>query len=67
MLFFLAFYSSKNPEQNVTGSKNIKQQKLFPTLVINQYIRMISEGSYDSEVTADEISDLHYWIKLYFK
>ncbi len=28
---------------------------------------MISEGSYDSEVTADEISDLHYWIKLYFK
>ncbi len=36
-------------------------------MVMNQYIRMISEGSYDSEVTADEISDLHYWIKLYFK
>ncbi len=49
MMFFLAFYSSKNPEQNVTGSKNIKSNKQFPTLVINQYIRMISEGSSDSE------------------
>ncbi len=28
-LFFLAFYSSKNTEQNVTGSKNIKQQNCF--------------------------------------
>ncbi len=28
---------------------------------------MISEGSYDSGVTADENSDLHHWIKLYFK
>ncbi len=28
--------------------KNIKQQK-FPTLAINQYIRMISEGSHESE------------------
>ncbi len=27
MLLFLAFYSSKNPEQNVTGSKKILNHK----------------------------------------
>ncbi len=31
--------------------KNLKTAKLFQTLVINQYIRMISEGSYDSYET----------------
>ncbi len=25
--------------------KNVKQQKLFPTLIINQHIKIISEGS----------------------
>ncbi len=65
-LFFLAFYLSKESWtkchrfQKILNSKNI-------SLVINQYIRMISEGSVTLKtgVTADENSDLNHWIKLY--
>jgi len=45
---------SKNPKCISVFHKNIKQQKLFSTLIIiineaNQHIRMISEGSCDTE------------------
>ena len=49
MLFFLTFYSSKNPEKSITGFKKYKAAQLFPMLIINQHIRMISEGSCDTE------------------
>ncbi len=39
MLFFSTFYSSKNPEK----------KKLFSTSAANHHIRMISEGSCDTE------------------
>ncbi len=46
MLFFLTFYSSK---KNVSGSKKILSSTTVSTLIINQHIRMISEGSCDTE------------------
>ena len=41
MLFFLTFYPSKNPEKSIAV--------LLIILIINQHIRMISEGSCDTE------------------
>ncbi len=58
MLFFWTFYSSKNPEMyhSFQSLQNITQQ-LFSKLIIrnvswaeNQFIRMIFEGSCDTEV-----------------
>ncbi len=41
MLFFFTFYSSKNPEKSITGSKKYEAAQLCPTLIINQHIRLI--------------------------
>ncbi len=69
LLFFWTFYLSKNPEKS--SHKNIKQQK-FSTLIKkirapNQHIRMISEGSCDTEdwINDAENSILHHRYKLY--
>ncbi len=43
MLFFLTFYSSKNPENSITGYQKYEAAKQLPQLMINQYIIMISE------------------------
>ncbi len=44
------FYSSNNPEKKcIIVSKNIKQQNKNVSWVENQHIRMISEGSCDTE------------------
>ncbi len=70
MLFFFTFYSSRNPEKKYHRfQKNIKQQKLFPTLIINQHIRMISEGSCDTEDWSNDAknSALRHRNKLCFK
>ncbi len=70
MLLFLAFYSSKNPEQNVTGSKKILNHKTVSNT--GKKINILEWFQKDhmtlkTGVTADEISDLHHWIKLDFK
>ncbi len=53
MLFFWTFYSSKNLEKKcISSHKNIKQHNYFNNTVswaANQHIRMISEGSHDTE------------------
>ncbi len=64
MLYFLTFYSSKNPEKIITGFKKIKAAELIPTLIINQHIGVISEESCNNEA---ENSTLHHRNKLYFK
>ncbi len=46
--FFLTFYISKNTEK-ITHPKKYEAAQRFPTLIINQHIRMISEGSCDTE------------------
>ncbi len=48
MLFFLTVYLSSNSGKSITGSKK-KAAQLFLTLIINQNVRMISEGSCDTE------------------
>ncbi len=45
MLFFLTFY----PEKNINFQKEKKAVHLFPALIINQHIRMISKESCDAE------------------
>ncbi len=60
MLFFWTFYSSKNPENNVSQFPHkYEAAQLFSTMIINknktkywalnQHIKMISEGSCDTE------------------
>ncbi len=52
MLFFLTSYLSKNPENTLISTTvfNIdKNNKCFFSWAANQYIRMISEGSCDTE------------------
>ncbi len=57
MLFFWTFYSSKNPEKKSMFPQKYEAAWLFSTLIIiinvcwaaNQHIRMISEGSCDTE------------------
>ncbi len=69
MLFFLTVYSSKNQRKSFTGSKeNIKHQTVS-TVIINQNIIMISEGSCDTEDWSndDKNSALRHRNKLYFK
>ncbi len=43
MLFFNFLFIKESWKKVLQVLKTIKQQKLFPTLIINQYIRMISE------------------------
>ncbi len=65
MLIFLTLYSSKilNTVSQVT--KTIKHHNCFP---INHHIRMISEGSWDTEDWRNdaENSALHHRNKLHF-
>ncbi len=53
MLFFWTFYSSKNPEENVSRFPGAQLffQKITRNVswAANQNITMISEGSYDTE------------------
>ncbi len=69
MLFFLTFYSSKNQRKSVTGSKTFLSSTTVSTLIRNQYIRMISGGSCDTEDWSNdaENSALRHINKLYFK
>ncbi len=62
MLFFLTFYSSKHQRKKYLCSKKILSSTTVSTFIINQHIKMISEG-----VMADENSALHHRNKLYFK
>ncbi len=75
MVFFLTFYSSMHPKKyhRFQKKKNklikkIKAAQLFPILIINQHIRMISEGpcieDWSNEATN---SALHHINKLHFK
>ncbi len=52
MLFFLAFYSSKTPEQNVTGSKKYSAAKRLG-YVCNP--RSLKEGTETSRRVTDEL------------
>ncbi len=65
MLFFLTFYSSFIQE----SLKKILSSTTDSTLIINQHIRMISEGSCDTEDWSNdaEKSDLIHRNELYFK
>jgi len=73
MLFFLTFYSSMDPEKSITGSKKILSNTTVFNIdnnwVSNHHIRMISEGSCDTEDCSNdaENSALHHRNKLYFK
>ncbi len=51
MQLFLTLYSSKNQikKYHVTFQKNQYEAAQVSTLIINQHIRMISEGSCDTE------------------
>ncbi len=67
---FLLIRESYQRSQNITGPKNkYEAAQRFPTLIINQHIRMISEGSCDTEDWSNdaENSALHHRNKLYFK
>ncbi len=46
---FLTFYISKNTEKISHIPKKYEAAQRFPALIINQHIRMISEGSCDTE------------------
>ncbi len=74
------FCSTKNPEKKgITVSTKIwssttdfnidNNQKMYITWAANQYIRMISEGSCDTEDWSNdaENSALHHSNKLHFK
>ncbi len=63
MLFFWPFYSSKNPEKlNHFSLKNIKQHNIFNIVITirniywaaNRHIRMISEGSRDTDAWSND-------------
>ncbi len=56
----------KNPEKFIMGPKS---STLFPTLNINQNIRVISEGSYDTEDWSNDAENpaLFHRNKLYFR
>ncbi len=66
MLFFVSFYWSNNQKNNYHRVKIIKQHNSF---IIYQHIRMISEGSCDTEDWSNdaENSVLRHRNKLYFK
>ncbi len=57
------FYSSKNPEKSITGSKKKKASQLFPTLIMNQHIRMISKRSCDTEDWSNDAENAALHIK----
>ncbi len=69
-MFFWTFYSPKSPEKWITVSTKYEAAQLFLTLTIlrhfswaaNQVIRMISEGSRDTEEWSNdaENSALHH-------
>ncbi len=71
MFFFNIFIHQSIKLKSITGSKKKKKIKQHNNFNIdnNQHIRMICEGSCDTEdwVMADEISVLHNINKLYFK
>ncbi len=71
MLFFWKF-SSKNPEKKHQFPQNYEAAKLISTLIIirnvswaaNQHIRMISEGSCDTEDWSNHcITEINYTLK----
>ncbi len=68
MLFFCLFINE--PQESITCSiKKKKAAQQFTTLIINKHIRMISEGSCDTEDFSNdaENSALHHRNSLYFK
>ncbi len=70
ILFFLTLYSSKNQSKKYhMFQKIILISTTVSTLIITQHIRMISEGSCDTEDWSNdaENSALHHRNKLYFK
>ncbi len=69
MLIFGSFYSSKNPEKNYSTVLNIDNNNKNVSWAANQNIRMISEGSCDTEDWSNdaENSALTHRNKLYFK
>ncbi len=66
MLFFLNFYIKRKKSQ---VPKKYEAAQRFPTLIINQHIRMISEGSCDTEdwsndaENSDLITEINYILK----
>ncbi len=71
MLFFFNFLFINEPQKSITGSKKKKKNpaQLFPSLIINQHIRMIPKGSYDTEDWSNDAENLalNHRNKLYFK
>ncbi len=67
MLFVWIFYSSKNPEKKnfYSLNKNIKQKHWLCFLSRNQHIRMISEGSCDTDDAENSalITAINYILK----
>ncbi len=70
----LNFLLIKEKQKNIKGTpppfrKKYEAAQQFPTLIINQYIRMISEGSCDTEDLSNDaenwalISVIHYILK----
>ncbi len=57
----------KNPKKSLTGPKHFKAAQIFPTLIINQHIRMISEGPRDTEYLSIDAENSALPHKLYFK
>ncbi len=67
---FGSFYSSKNPEKMYSTVLNIdSNDKKNVSWTVSQHIRMISEGSCDTEDWSNdaENSALHHRSKLHFK
>ncbi len=67
MLFFFTFYESENPKIYHRSPQKIWSK--FPTLIINQRIRIISEGSCDTEDWSNDaensalITEIHFILK----
>ncbi len=72
MLFFLTFYLSKNQRKKYHRFQKILSSTTVSTLIINQHIRMISEGSCDTEDRSNDaensaLRQINKYFKVYLK
>ncbi len=68
VFFFFLLFIHQRILKKVSGSKkNIKQQKPFPTLIINQNIILISEGSCDTEDWSNDAENSTLITEISFK
>ncbi len=70
-LFFIfkSFIYQRILKKSITGFQKYEAAQLFPTLIINQHIRQISEGSCDTEDWTNDaentalITEINYILK----